>query len=100
MSGKYLRFVLGLICLTCLVGCGVPIGTVRGAENEQLIIDGMTYIKTQTHDFSIADRGKYLGTASNGKIAFRVYAVEGNDDYRYAFWDWEGDVYVREKTLP
>ncbi len=75
------------------------IGKVHGIENEKITIDGVTYIQNTSLDFSYADKGRFLGYATNEKTTIRVYDVKGeNDDYIYALWEWEGSFYEKEKT--
>ena len=68
------------------------IGSISGAENEKITIGNSVYEKTQDAPVSRSDRGKYLGTVSNGKIKMRVYETP-ETDYIYAMWEWEGTVY-------
>ncbi len=77
---------------------GRKIGTVKGAEMEQIVIDGVTYVQNPFLDFSYADKGRYLGRAVSGDITFRVYAVKGDTEgnYLYRLWSWEGAFYERK----
>ena len=79
------------------------IGIIKGAENEIIGIDGITYIvddlaENGANSYSSADRGNFIGVVSNGDITMRVYTVNGdsNGDFIYALWDWEGNFYVRK----
>lgn len=76
---------------------GRQIGTIRGAEMEQIIIDGVTYVQNPFLDFTYADKGRFLGLAVNGSTTFRLYAVKGDPDgqYLYRLWSWEGAFYER-----
>lgn len=76
---------------------GRPIGTIRGAEMEQIIIDGVTYVQNPFLDFTYADKGRFLGRAVNDNTTFRLYAVKGDPDgqYLYRLWSWEGAFYER-----
>ncbi len=81
-------FAFAIILLLCIAinsfFKGPIIGTVSGAENEFIVIDGITYI--------IDD------LAENGDITMRVYSVKEDDsgNYLYALWEWEGNFYVRQ----
>ena len=79
------------------------IGIIKGAENEIIEIDGITYIvddlaENGANSYSSADRGNFIGVVSNGDITMRVYTVncDSNGDFIYALWDWEGNFYVRK----
>ena len=83
-----ISFAFAIILLLCIAinsfFKGPIIGTVSGAENEFIVIDGITYI--------IDD------LAENGDITMRVYSVKEDDsgNYLYALWEWEGNFYVRQ----
>jgi len=68
------------------------IGSISGAENEKITIGNDVYEKTQDASVSRSDKGKYVGTVSNGKIKMRVYETP-ETDYIYAMWEWEGAIY-------
>lgn len=81
----------------------VPIiGTIKGAEYEFIEIDNIQYVEdsdgARANEFSSANRGKYLGSVTNGSITMRVFSVKGDDSgkYIYALWDWDGAFYSRE----
>ena len=91
-----------LICAAVCAFRGPVIGTVSGAENEFIEIDGVTYIdadltETDVSGFSAADRGRYLGVVRNDSATMRVYQVKGDDsgDLLYVRWEWEGKFYIR-----
>lgn len=91
-----------MACLLSLVACsGKMIGKISGAENEYITIDDVTYILAADHNYSNADKGKYLGKVSNTNIAMKVYLVQGdpNGDYIYTLWDWEGAFYKKMFSL-
>ena len=82
------------------VACsGNTIGKISGAENEYITINDVQYILDTDHDFSNADKGKYLGKVSNSKITMKAYSVKGDAEgkYIYTVWDWEGAFYKREQ---
>lgn len=95
------RFLALFLTAFLLSGCTrTPIGTIRGAELEEIVIDGITYEADpgdEHQSFTAADKGKYLGTVTNADEVFRVYAVKGDSDHQYLYvlWDWEGTFYVR-----
>jgi len=72
------------------------IGEITGAEWNILTIEETEYRQINGLDFTIADKGKYLGKAKYIESAVRLYSVKGDteDKYIYAFWDWEGFFYV------
>ena len=98
------RTILAAVILVLLICAfrGPVIGTVSGAENEFIEIDGITYIdadltETDVSGFSAADRGRYLGVVRNDSATMRVYQVKGDDsrDLLYVRWEWEGKFYIR-----
>ena len=72
------------------------IGEITGAEWDVLTIGETEYRQINGLDFTIADKGKYLGKAKFNESTVRLYSVKGDieDKYIYAFWDWEGFFYV------
>lgn len=72
------------------------IGEITGAEWDVLTIGETEYRQINGLDFTIADKGKYLGKAKYNGSTVRLYSVKGDteDKYIYAFWDWEGFFYV------
>lgn len=87
-----------LLTLLLLTGCSGSIGTIRGAEFDELVIDGVVYIRDdgdQYQSYSAADKGEFLGTVTNGADTFQIYAIEGDDHCLYAQWGQDGMVYVR-----
>ena len=72
------------------------IGEITGAEWNILTIGETEYRQINGLDFTIADKGKYLGKAKYNGSTVRLYSVKGDteDKYIYAFWDWEGFFYV------
>ena len=106
-ANKKVKKIVLLLCGALLVisiisigkatlGTG-EIGTISGAENEYITIDGVKYVFDIDSGFSYADKGKYLGEVSNSQITMKVYSVEGdtNGDYIYTRWDWEGYFYKK-----
>ena len=89
--------VLVLLCTAFLMR-GRVIGTVKGAEMEQIVIDGVTYVQNNNTGLSYADKGRFLGRAVNDKVTFRVYAVKGDTEGRYLYrlWEWEGAFYEKQ----
>ena len=97
---KLIAFTLVMVLLLSLSACnGKTIGKISGPENDCITIDDVKYNRETNHDFSNAEKGKYLGKVSNSKITMRVYSVKGDTDgeYIYALWDWEGAFYKREQ---
>lgn len=96
---KLISLLLLLACILGLAACGSSIGTVSGAENEHITIDGVQYALDTDNAFSSADRGEYLRKVSNDNITMDVYSVKGDTDgaYIYALWDWEGAFYQRQE---
>ena len=97
---KMIAVTLVMALLLSLVACsGKTIGKISGPENDCITIDNVKYNRDNNHDFSNADKGKYLGKVSNSKITMKVYSVKGdtNGDYIYTLWDWEGAFYKREQ---
>lgn len=77
---------------------GRVIGTVKGVEMEQIVVDGVTYVQNNDTGFSSIDRGRFLGRAVNDKVTFRVYTVRGDteEQYLYRLWEWEGAFYEKQ----
>ncbi len=75
---------------------GRVIGEITGAEWDVLTIGETKYRQINGLDFTIADKGNYLGKAKFNESTVRLYSVKGDieDKYIYAFWDWEGFFYV------
>lgn len=71
---------------------------MSGAEWEQIVIDGVTYVQNNDTGLSYADKGRFLGRATAGNITFRVYSVKGDTEGRYLYrlWSWEGAFYERQ----
>ena len=96
---KLISLLLLLACILGLAACGSSIGSVSGAENEHITINGVQYVLDTDNAFSSADRGEYLGKVSNDNITMDVYSVKGdtNGAYIFARWDWEGAFYQRQE---
>ncbi|MBQ3532096.1 MAG: hypothetical protein IJA51_00160 [Oscillospiraceae bacterium] len=77
---------------------GAVIGTIHGAEMEEIEVDGVTYVQNNQTGFSSNDRGRFLGRATAGDTTFRLYTVKGDTEGRYLFrlWEWEGAFYERQ----
>ena len=88
---------LVLLCTAFLMR-GRVIGTVKGPEMDQIIIDGVIYEQNNDTGLSYADQGRFLGRAVSGDITFRVYAVKGDTEGRYLYrlWEWEGAFYEKK----
>lgn len=92
---KVVLLLCGVLLLISIFSIGKAtfgakeIGTISGAENEYITIDGVEYVFDIDSGYSYADKGKYLGKVSNSKITMKVYSVEGdtNGDYIYTRWD-------------
>lgn len=75
------------------------IGEVTGAEWNQLTIGETEYSLSSGFDYTIADKGRYLGKEKYSELTVRLYSVRGDEEgkYIYAMWDWEGLFFVREE---
>lgn len=98
----YMRklLVLLLVILT-LTGCAAPIGTAAGPEWDMITIEGVEYIKVDAapaeYDIhSGSDKGDHLGIIKSGDKTLHVYSIEGDENYLYVRWEWEGTIYVRK----
>ena len=69
------------------------IGTVHGVENEFLTIGNSEYERCDL----TTDRGRYLGSVTNGREKMRVFKARGETDLLFVLWDWEGSVYKELK---
>lgn len=100
---KIVLFFCGVLLLISIISIGraalgsKEIGTISGAEYDYITIDGVIYEIDHKHDFSSADRGKYLGVIRSGDNIFRIYSVKGDEEnqYIYRLWDWEGAFYKK-----
>ena len=74
------------------------IGEITGSEWNNLTIGETEYNVNYGLDFTIADKGMFLGKAKYNTLTVRLYSVNGDEEgkYIYAFWDWEGFFYVRK----
>ena len=101
---KKIMILLSALALGfALTGCvGGMIGTVKGAEWECIIIDGVPYVRDMDSGFSRADKGSRLGKVTDGKVVFRVYRMKSDPtgDYLFCTWDHEGMIYRRSQPLP
>lgn len=81
-----------------LLGRYKVVGRITGPEWDHLEMDGATYARRDSTPYSIADKGEFLGLATDGERKFRLYAVKGDEErnYIYCFWDWEGFFYQKE----
>ena len=91
--------ILICICAAFISTTNKTIGKISDAENEFITINDTKYVLDSNNDFTIANKGKYLGKVSNSIITMKVYSVKGdtNGEYIYALWDFEGDFYKKEK---
>ena len=97
---RLIALLLVMVLLLSLISCGdKSIGKISGPENDYITIDNVKYNRETNHDFSNADKRKYLGKVSNSKITMRVYSVKGDaeGEYIYALWEWEGAFYKKEQ---
>ena len=90
--------IAAVLLITILLLHGRKIGTVKGAEMEQIVIDGVTYVQNNNTGLSYADKGRFLGRTVNDKVTFRVYTVRGDTEEQdlYRLWEWEGAFYEKQ----
>lgn len=90
--------IAAVLLVIILLVHGRKIGTVKGAEMEQIVIDGVTYVQNNDTGLSYKNKGRFLGRAVSGDITFRIYAVKGDTEgkYLYRLWSWEGAFYERK----
>ena len=68
---KLLALLLCLSLVCSLAACGrKPIGVLKGEIGEILEIDGTEYRLTFDSGVTVADKGDYLGNATDGKKGF------------------------------
>ncbi len=91
--------ILILIFILHWASSNKVIGTIRGAEFQQIVIGDTTYKINGHTGFSIEDQGQFLGWVTAGNIKFRIYSVKGDREgkYLYRLWDWEGAIYEKEQ---
>ena len=59
---RLIALLLVMVLLLSLISCGdKTIGKISGPENDYITIDNVKYNRETNHDFSNADKGKYLG---------------------------------------
>ena len=87
-----------IVAAMLLLGRENIVGRISGPEQDYLEIDGVSYVRWDDAPYTIADRGEYLGIATDGAEEFCLYAVRGDEErnYIYCFWDWEGFFYRKE----
>ena len=90
--------IIAVVLAAILLVRGRVIGTVKGAEMEQILVDDVIYQQNNDTGLSYRDKGRYLGRAVSGDITFRVYAVKGDTEGRYLYrlWEWEGAFYEKQ----
>ena len=73
------------------------IGTICGAEWDQILIESTVYEIDHSNYFSSAAKGRFLGVVVSGDTKFRIYDVKGDNEgqFIYRLWDWEGNFYRR-----
>ena len=110
-KSRIILFMILLLMSVCLllyiyipIVFQIPIiGRVSGPEFEYIEIDGITYIAEGLVDgekiYSGTDRGKYIGSVTNGDVTMRVFRIKGDESHRYlyALYEWEGDIYIRQE---
>ena len=96
--------IIIIALLLCLISTVIyryffksPIGNISGVENDIITIDGVIYESNYNNDYSIKDRGDYLGKVEtkDSQLQYRVYSVKGTDEFIYGFLAWEGTLYKR-----
>ena len=72
-------------------------GQARGPGWGQVEVGGERYGHRDGGPYTGADRGRFLGLATDGERSFRLYTVRGDSAgrYLYCLWDWEGFFYER-----
>ena len=93
--------ILALVLALLILPGQRTIGTVSGPENDFITIDGVVYVKDSAdhyQDFSIADKGRRLGTIPSRYVKLRIFSVKDDPDreYLYVSSGYEGDYYIRE----
>ena len=102
----FLGILAVILCVALLffLWANRPAGTVSGPENDFITIGETVYIKDPAdhyQDFSIADKGRRLGSIESRYVKLRVFAVKNdpNRDYLYVSSGYEGDFYVKESLV-
>ena len=87
-----------IVAATMLLGRGNMVGRISGPEWDYLEMNGVSYVRWDDAPYTIADRGEFLGLATDGEQEFCLYAVKGDEEKNciYCFWDWEGFFYRKE----
>ena len=73
------------------------IGTVTGPEWQFLTVGEERYERDDQAPVHGTDKDRFLGIATSGSTRFRIYSIQGSDEYLYCCWDWEGWIYRRVK---
>ncbi len=100
---KLISAALCLAVVLSLTACGSKaIGTINGAEFQEIVIDDIEYIRTFDSGLSYSDKDKYLGDVSDGKTTFKAYSVKSDPaaEYVYCMWDHEGLIYQKSGSVP
>ena len=73
------------------------IGTITGSEWQSLSIGEERYEIDDQAPVHGTEKDRFLGIATSGSTRFRIYSIQGTDEYLYCRWDWEGWIYRRVK---
>ena len=92
--GIVVLLIIAAVIYRQTVGAPV-IGTVSGAEWEYLTVEGTDYEIDYSAPVNGADKGSFIGIATNGTSRFRIYSIKESDEYLYCLWEWEGRIYKR-----
>ena len=75
-------------------------GTVTGPEWQFLTVGEERYEIDDQAPVHGTEKDRFLGIATSGSTRFRIYSIQGTDEYLYCRWDWEGlDLPPCEETL-
>ena len=94
--------VLAVVLAAAFLGykhtLGAPvIGTVTGPEWQFLSIGEEHYEMDDQAPVHGTEKDRFLGIATSGSTRFRIYSIQGTDEYLYCRWDWEGWICHRVK---
>lgn len=105
------RWIIAIFILICVALClllwlfgrNKIVGTIHGAEMNQIIVDNVTYVISNTGVYNGTQKGSYIGKGAwpNGEAVLDLYRLKGDTDfyYLYARFGWEGEMYQREDMI-
>ena len=104
---KYLAivFLIALLLFGWFLRYSKIVGTVYGAETDQIIIDDIVYIRTTSEEcpYNSSDKGLHIGKGAwlDGTPVLDLYRIKGDTAFNYIYvrYEWVGEIYMRENMI-